>query len=304
MRDLNNKIDNAGATADGKLPSIEWNEIASEIQSLIESTSQSLTSSDLLQVVKGISTYCTTGDFYTGAGVVNAYTATVISPMIAPDSVAVGMKIRAIIPITNTGNATLNAFSSGAIDIGHPGGAGVNNGELIASTEYEFIYRISPSIHWEVIGAEVAPAGVPTGSIILTASAAVPTGFFECNDAAVSRTTYSALFAVIGEVYGSGDGISTFNVPDLRGLFVRGWDHGAGNDPDAATRTGGDIVGSSQTDELKSHTHLSEVNPTPTLGAGTQGQQVGGIATIANITATGGAETRPANIAMMYIIKH
>lgn len=155
MQDLNNKVDNAGATADGKLSSSEWNEVASELQSFIESTGQTLTSLDLLQIVKGVSQYCTVGDFYTGAGIVNAYTATVVAPMIAPNSLAVGMKIRTIVQITNTGNSTLNAFSSGTIDIMQPGGVHVAAGELSGGTEYEFIYRLSPTIHWEVLNAEI-----------------------------------------------------------------------------------------------------------------------------------------------------
>ena len=71
---------------------------------------------------------------------------------------------------------------------------------------------------------------VPTGCVFCRAAAAVPSGYLECNGAAVSRTTYSALFAVIGTTYGSGNGSSTFNLPDLRGEFVRGFDNGRGVD--------------------------------------------------------------------------
>jgi len=57
--------------------------------------------------------------------------------------------------------------------------------------------------------------GVNTGIIIPWTSASIPSGFLECAGAAVSRTTYSALFAVVSTTYGVGDGSSTFNVPDL-----------------------------------------------------------------------------------------
>ena len=57
--------------------------------------------------------------------------------------------------------------------------------------------------------------GIPTATIVPWSSASVPSGFLECNGQAVSRTTYSALFAIVGTTYGSGDGSSTFNVPDL-----------------------------------------------------------------------------------------
>ncbi len=66
---------------------------------------------------------------------------------------------------------------------------------------------------------------VPPGGVFYLATSTVPTGYLECNGAAVSRTTFAALFAAIGTTYGAGDGSTTFNVPDLRGEFVRGWDH-------------------------------------------------------------------------------
>ena len=58
-----------------------------------------------------------------------------------------------------------------------------------------------------------------------------PTGWLECDGSAISRTTYSALFAAIGTTWGVGDGSTTFNIPDLRGYHLRGWDNGAGRDP-------------------------------------------------------------------------
>ena len=100
---------------------------------------------------------------------------------------------------------------------------------------------------------------IPTGSEITWATATLPTGWLEENGAAISRSTYSALFAVIGTEYGVGDGSSTFNLPDARGEFIRGWDHGAGTDPDAAARTNrgdgtaGDVIGSKQLDQFQGH---------------------------------------------------
>ena len=67
---------------------------------------------------------------------------------------------------------------------------------------------------------------MPTGAIIPYAVTAAPTGFVLCNGAALSRSTYSTLFAVVSSLYGDGDGSSTFNVPDLRGRFIGGWDAG------------------------------------------------------------------------------
>ena len=58
--------------------------------------------------------------------------------------------------------------------------------------------------------------GIPTATIVPWSAASIPTGFLECNGAAVSRSTYSALFAIIGTTYGAGDGSSTFLLPDLQ----------------------------------------------------------------------------------------
>jgi len=97
-------------------------------------------------------------------------------------------------------------------------------------------------------------SGLPPGAIMAFGGSSVPSGWFLCDGSAVSRTTYSNLFAAISINWGTGDGINTFNLPDLRGRFLRGMDGGVGNDPDAATRTAllggntGDNVGSYQDD--------------------------------------------------------
>ena len=63
---------------------------------------------------------------------------------------------------------------------------------------------------------------LPIGSYIQFAGRQAPAGFLVCNGGAISRTTYSALFAVIGTTYGSGDGWSTFNLPNLTDRFLQG----------------------------------------------------------------------------------
>ncbi|HAC64989.1 MAG TPA: hypothetical protein DCF68_16020 [Cyanothece sp. UBA12306] len=135
-------------------------------------------------------------------------------------------------------------------------------------------------------------------------------GYLICNGQAVSRTTYSELFTIIGGAYGDGDNINTFNLPDLRGRFVRGVDHGTGRDPDANSRTAsgkggntGDEVGSLQEDEFKSHTHIyfspSFEKPPGQGSAGSTWQ----FSITSPTEATGGAETRPKNIYVNWIIK-
>ncbi|WP_414813071.1 tail fiber protein [Pseudomonas avellanae] len=86
------------------------------------------------------------------------------------------------------------------------------------------------------------------GTVFYTAGSSAPRGALKANGAAVSRTTYAALFAVIGTDYGAGDGSSTFNLPDQRGEFIRGWDDGRGVD---ASR----VRGSAQGGQISSHSH-------------------------------------------------
>lgn len=61
----------------------------------------------------------------------------------------------------------------------------------------------------------------------------IPSGveIVPCDGRALSRTTYASLFALLGTAFGAGDGSTTFNIPDYRGLFLRGWDGGSGRDP-------------------------------------------------------------------------
>ena len=81
----------------------------------------------------------------------------------------------------------------------------------------------------EVIGKlhkTVVPNIQPVGSIIFTASETAPAGYLYCDGSALSRTEYSELFAAIGTTWGKGDGSATFNLPDMRGEFVRVWSKG------------------------------------------------------------------------------
>lgn len=100
---------------------------------------------------------------------------------------------------------------------------------------------------------------IPLGTVIPYAGTTAPSSDWKIADgSAISRTTYSGYYAIAGTAFGSGDGSTTFNLPDLRGLFIRFHDDGAGNDPDAASRTAnnsggatGDNVGSEQADAFQ-----------------------------------------------------
>ena len=141
---------------------------------------------------------------------------------------------------------------------------------------------------------------VASGIVTAYAGATVPTNWLECNGAAISRTTYAALFAAIGVLWGVGDGSTTFNLPDMRGEFLRGYDHGRGVDS-------GRALASSQTDEFESHLHNVSFGIVG-VGGGTNSMTApldySGGASYNYITSnSGGTETRPRNITMMYIIK-
>lgn len=96
-------------------------------------------------------------------------------------------------------------------------------------------------------------SGIEPGTIQSFAMTTPPESWLKANGAAVSRITYAALFAVIGTTYGSGDGSTTFNLPDLRGEFVRGVDDGRGVDS-------GRVLGSSQTGQNESHSHTGSTS--------------------------------------------
>ena len=172
-------------------------------------------------------------------------------------------------------------------------------------------------------------AGVPVGTILTFGASTPPSGFLECNGSAISRSTYASLFSILSTTHGAGDGSSTFNLPDLRGQFVRGWDNSAGVD---ASR----VFGSTQTDQNKNHTHTTDsVTLTGGIRKISEGFLSGGSATgvftktsdgnnsITGSSSTspvggvdfdgthshtisssgGGTEARPKNVALMYIIK-
>ena len=91
-------------------------------------------------------------------------------------------------------------------------------------------------------------SGNIVGQVCFFAMDTAPTGFLACSGQAVSRTTYAALFTALGTTYGAGDGSTTFNLPDLRGEFIRGLDGGRGVDS-------GRSMGSAQGDAFQGHGH-------------------------------------------------
>lgn len=157
---------------------------------------------------------------------------------------------------------------------------------------------------------------VPPGAISAYAGASAPEGYLFCKGQAVSRTTYAALFGAIGTTYGAGDGSTTFNVPDLRGDFLRGLDAGRGVDA-------GRVLGTEQPDAMQGHKHMGgamgQFGPYPwgttpagqNINVNLQNGQSGWapltstpVADGTNGTPRSAGETRPRNVAVNYIIAY
>ena len=103
---------------------------------------------------------------------------------------------------------------------------------------------------------------LPAGVVMWNASSTVPTGWLACNGAAVSRTTYADLFVIIGTTFGSGDGSTTFNVPDgARRVLVGSGGSGTGTLANTVGATGGAETHALTSAEVASHTH-SVTQPT------------------------------------------
>jgi len=117
--------------------------------------------------------------------------------------------------------------------------------------------------------------GIPTATIVPWSASSVPTGFLECNGQAVSRSTYSALFAIVGTTYGAGDGSSTFLVPDLQDNVALGKSGtkalastGGANTVSSTGNVGGSTANATlSTAQLASHSH--PIEPLDNNGSGT-----------------------------------
>lgn len=158
------------------------------------------------------------------------------------------------------------------------------------------------------LGSSTTPSDI-TGSVIMYAGSTAPKGWLLCDGSIVNRSVYSDLFGIIGTTYGVGNGSTTFNLPNTQGVFVRG----AGTQiVSAITYTG--TRGTTQGDQFQSHIHQSSTVFFSQFPGGVLPNS-GGPVSYANVT-TGvpltdgvngtpriGAETRPANIALNYIIK-
>jgi microcystin-dependent protein len=227
---------------------------------------------------------------------------------------------------------TGDAIQGTTLQVVSPGKLAVNAGGITSNELASGAVTTNALADGAVNQAKASNMLLPAGAIMAFAMNGAPTGWLAANGSAVSRTTYSALWTALGTTsspYGQGDGSTTFNLPDLRGYFVRG----SGTNSDG---TVSGAFGAKQTASLLNHTHSGTtgnesqnhthnytryntlLNNVSTLAGDRNGiwqnttnaPDTGGVSvnhvhsfTTGNPSTGGGSETRPANIAMLYCIK-
>jgi microcystin-dependent protein len=228
----------------------------------------------------------------------------------------IGGSVTATSPTAGTANITVTAASNVTVTqtdyscdnpITVPGGSTITIGSTSNAYGRKFVQTTTPispcdgDIWYDTSGGTTGD-NTPAGTVIYHAASAAPTGYLKANGASLSTTTYATLFASIGYTFG-GSGAS-FNVPDLRGEFIRGWDDGKGTDS-------GRGFGTVQGDAFESHTHTISNTASDNLNSGAfvktffyyNTSQTSPAST--GIPSTGsGTETRPRNIALLACIKY
>jgi microcystin-dependent protein len=151
------------------------------------------------------------------------------------------------------------------------------------------------------LSGRLAPesGGVPTGVVSQYVGSTAPTGYLLCQGQAISRSTYSALYAIIGNTYGAGDNATTFNLPDLRGRIPMGSGTGAGDGASgtglpsgtaltarSAGQWGGKETHTLSTTEMPAHSHTQDPH---SHSAGDNGHSHGGVPSLGTVSVPQGA---------------
>ena len=228
-----------------------------------------------------------------------------------------GFTIRFKANHTSSSACTLNVDDTISIPIRK------KNGDTVTELHQNGIYTVTFDSAQVAFFVEGNTAPDPAGEVKMLAMSSVPSGFLECDGSAVSRASYSRLFTAIGTTYGAGDGSTTFNVPDFRGEFIRGWDHGRGVDS-------GRAIGTAQAGANAAHTHTGttasngahthtvpgqfvasdpggsdgEVPSIERVPSSTYNTGSAGAHTHTITTDSSGSEARPRNFALMYVIRY
>jgi microcystin-dependent protein len=130
----------------------------------------------------------------------------------------------------------------------------VDSAPTVLDTLNELSAALNDDPNFSTTVATALAALVPSGTVSQTARATAPTGYLLCDGSAISRTTYASLFDAIGTAYGTGDGSTTFNIPNLKGRVPVGRDS-AQTEFDTLGEVGGAKTHTLTTTEMPSHTH-------------------------------------------------
>ena len=227
-------------------------------------------------------------------------------------------------PFTGNANKLIGINSAGTAYEARDGGAVSSvNGQagdvIIDATEVDVTGDLTPAnytpaasdIEGHLDGSDNAFGAISTGNpgdIMMSFDAAPLAGFVELNGATITNGA-TANPGVAARYPWMVSGVDLV-LPDMRGDFPRGWDNGAGNDPDAASRTGragdgatGDLPGTHQADEFKSHTHGISDNIWYIASGSSANRSRANNSEAKQSTARGGTETRPRNIAVMFTMR-
>jgi microcystin-dependent protein len=170
--------------------------------------------------------------------------------------------------------------------------------------------------NWREVWRNVAGGDVAPGTVVADAGTSAPAGWLHCYGQAVSRTTYSAIFARLSTTYGTGDGSTTFNLPDLRGRVIAGQDDMGGTsanrltdqtggvDGDTLGDTGGAETHTLTTAQMPSHTHVQSVSTEPGTPPGISGGSVQGTAAANLSTQSAGSDGAHNNVQPTIILNY
>jgi microcystin-dependent protein len=203
---------------------------------------------------------------------------------------------------TNGASATLAADSGGAFPLQSAAGTALAAASLVQGTPYAAKFNSSASA-WVMFGLYSNPFNLPVGGLLPYIGASAPNANFAlCAGQAISRTTYSVLFALVSTTFGTGDGSTTFNIPDLRGRALFGLDNMGGSAANRITVAGGNFDGTSLgatggaqnhtlvTGEMPSHTH-TDSGHTHQFTYNVENLGAGGSNDVKNIQTSGGGTT-------------
>lgn len=174
---------------------------------------------------------------------------------------------------TNTGSATLNVNGVGAkliVKVTTAGETALSGKELLGGGLYEAVYSTqinSGAGGWLLLNPTENGGTIPVGGMLDYAGSTAPDSYLFCYGQALSRTAYADLYAVLGTFYGSGDGSTTFNVPDKRGRVTAGKDDMGGTSANRLTGQTGGLNGDNLGAVGGEEAHQLLINETPAHGA-------------------------------------